>query len=124
MAEGFLKSFSNSLDVYSAGTSPADEVHPKAIRVMAEAGIDIGSHKPKLVDEFLRESFDYVITVCGDAKENCPVFLGEVKKRLHMGFEDPAKATGSEEKILQEFRRIRDEIKERFYSFYKEKLQY
>ena len=124
MAEGFLKSFSNSLYVYSAGTSPADEVHPKAIRVMAEAGIDIGSHKPKLVDEFLRESFDYVITVCGDAKENCPVFLGEVKKRLHMGFEDPAKAKGSEEKILQEFRRIRDEIKERFYSFYKEKLQY
>ena len=123
MAEGFLKSFSSSMDVYSAGTSPADVVHPKAIRVMAEVGIDIGSHKPKLVDEFLRESFDYVITVCGDAKENCPVFLGDVKERLHIGFEDPAKATGTEGDILQEFRRIRDEIKERFYSFYKEEIQ-
>ena len=123
MAEGFLKSFSSSMDVYSAGTSPADVVHPKAIRVMAEVGIDIGSHKPKLVDEFLRESFDYVITVCGDAKENCPVFFGDVKERLHIGFEDPAKATGTEGDILQEFRRIRDEIKERFYSFYKEEIQ-
>jgi len=123
MAEGFLKSFSDSLDIYSAGTSPADEVHPIAIRVMAEAGIDIGSHRPKPVDEFLKESFDYVITVCGDAKENCPVFSGDVKERLHIGFEDPAKATGSDEEILQEFRRIRDEIKEGFYSFYKEKIQ-
>jgi arsenate reductase (thioredoxin) len=122
MAEGFLKSFNKSLDVYSAGTAPASEVHPNAIRVMAEAGIDIGSHRPKLVDEFLKESFDYVITVCGDAKENCPVFSGDVKERLHIGFEDPAKATGSEEEILQEFRRIRDEIKEGFYSFYKEKI--
>jgi arsenate reductase (thioredoxin) len=123
MAEGFLKSFSTSLDVYSAGTSPAKEVHPKAIRVMAEAGIDIGSHRPKPVVEFLKDSFDYVITVCGDAKENCPVFSGDVKERLHIGFEDPAKATGSEEEILQEFRRIRDEIKKRFYSFYKEEIQ-
>ena len=90
---------------------------------MAEAGIDIGSHRPKPVDEFLRESFDYVITVCGDAKENCPVFFGDVKERLHIGFEDPAKATGTEGEILQEFRRIRDEIKERFYSFYKEEIQ-
>jgi len=123
MAEGFLKSYDNNLNVYSAGTSPANKVHPKAIRVMAEEGIDISSHDPKLVDEFLKDSFDYVITVCGDAKENCPLFLGDVKERLHIGFEDPAKATGSEEEILQEFRRIRDEIKEGFYSFYKEKLQ-
>jgi arsenate reductase len=123
MAEGFLKSYDNNLIVYSAGTSPANKVHPKAIRVMAEEGIDISSHNPKLVDEFLKDSFDYVITVCGDAKENCPLFLGDVKERLHIGFEDPAKATGSEEEILQEFRRIRDEIKEGFYSFYKEKLQ-
>jgi arsenate reductase (thioredoxin) len=123
MAEGFLKSYDNNLNVYSAGTSPASKVHPKAIRVMAEEGIDISSHDPKLVDEFLKDSFDYVITVCGDAKENCPLFLGDVKERLHIGFEDPAKATGSEEEILQEFRRIRDEIKEGFYLFYKEKLQ-
>ncbi len=123
MAEGFLKSFDNNLNVYSAGTSPADAVHPKAILVMAEEGIDLSSHKPKMVDEFLKEPFDYVITVCGDAKENCPVFIGDVIKRMHIGFEDPAKATGSAEEILHEFRRIRDEIKEEFYSFYKEKLQ-
>jgi arsenate reductase len=123
MAEGFLKSFNSNLNIYSAGTSPADAVHTKAIRVMAEEGIDLSSHMPKLVDEFLMESFDYVITVCGDAKENCPVFLGDVKNRLHIGFEDPAKATGSEEEILHEFRRIREDIKEEFYSFYKEKLQ-
>ena len=123
MAEGFLKSFNNNLDVYSAGTSPADVIHPKAILVMAEIGIDLSSHKPKLVDEFLKDSFDYVITVCGDAKKNCPVFLGDVKERLHIGFEDPEKATGSEEEILKEFRRIRDEIKEGFHSFYKEKMQ-
>jgi len=123
MAEGFLKSFDHNLEVYSAGTSPAEAVHPQAIRVMAEVGIDLSSHKPKLVDEFLEESFDYVITVCGDAKENCPVFLGDVKKRLHIGFEDPAKATGSEEEILHAFRRTRDEIKEDFHSFYTDKLQ-
>ena len=70
MAEGFLKSFDNKLEVYSAGTSPAEEVHPKAIRVMAEEGIDLSSNKPSSVDEFLDESFDYLITVCGDAKEN------------------------------------------------------
>ncbi len=123
MAEGFLKSFDENLEVYSAGTSPANEVHPKAIRVMAESGIGLNSHRPKPVDEFLKESFDYVITVCGDAKENCPVFSGDVKERLHIGFKDPAKASGTEEEILQEFRRIRDEIKVEFYSFYKEKLQ-
>ncbi|HCC70629.1 MAG TPA: protein tyrosine phosphatase [Bacteroidales bacterium] len=123
MAEGFLKSFNENLDVYSAGTSPARKIHPKAILVMAEEGIDLSFHKPKLVDEFLKDSFDYVTTVCGDAKENCPVFSGNVKKRLHIGFEDPAKATGSEEEILQKFRRVREEIKEGFYSFYKEKLQ-
>lgn len=123
MAEGFLKSFSKNTEVYSAGTSPADEVHPKAIRVMAEAGIDLSSHKPKWVDEFLDESFDYVITVCDDARENCPVFSGKVKERLHMGFADPAKATGTEEEILQEFRRIRDEIKSKFYEFYIVKIK-
>jgi len=123
MTEGFLRSFNERVEVYSAGTSPANEVHPLAIRVMAEEGIDLSSNKPKLVDEFLNDSFDYVITVCGDAKENCPVFLGNVKKRLHIGFEDPAKATGTEEEILQKFRKIRDEIKEGFYSYYKEKIK-
>lgn len=123
MAEGFLKSFDRNLEVYSAGTSPADEVHPKAIRVMAEAGIDISSRKPERVDKFLEDSFDYVITVCSDAKENCPVFLGDVKERLHIGFEDPAKATGTEEEILQEFIKIRDDIKRKFYDLYTEKIK-
>ena len=90
---------------------------------MAEEGIVLSSHKPKMVNEFLKESFDYIITVCGDAKENCPGYLEDVKKRFQIGFEDPAKATGSEKEILHDFRRIRDEIKEEFYSFYKEKLQ-
>ena len=122
MAEGFLKSFDESLEVYSAGTSPADEVHPKAILVMAEEGIDISSHNPMSVDEFLKESFDYVITVCGDAQENCRVFLEVVRQRVNIGFEDPAKASGSEKEILREFRRIRDEIEEGFYLFYKENI--
>lgn len=123
MAESFLKSFDNNLEVHSAGTSPAGEVHPKAVRVMAEEGIDLSSNRPKRVEKFLKESFDFVITVCGDANENCPVFLGDVSERLHIGFEDPALATGTEEEILGEFRRIRDEIREGFYAFYKEKLQ-
>ncbi len=118
MAEGFLKSFDKNLYVVSAGTAPSKEVHPKAVQVMKEAGIDISSGKPKPVNEFLNESFDYVITVCGGAKESCPVFTGEVKHHLHIGFNDPAEVEGTEEYILSEFRRIRDEIKRDFYDFY------
>ena len=95
MAEGFLKSLDPSLEVYSAGTLPARHVHPKAVRVMAEAGIDLSSKMPKNVEQFLHEAFDYVITVCDNARETCPVFFGEVKQRLHFGFEDPAEAAGS-----------------------------
>ena len=119
MAEGFLKSFDENLRVESAGTAPASQVHPKAIRVMKETGIDLSAHSPKLVDEFTGQAWDYVITVCGNAQENCPVFLGKVKHRLHIGFEDPAEATGSEEAILEEFRRIRDEIHRDFREFYR-----
>ena len=111
MAEGFLKSFDEKLDVYSAGTEPSDKVHPKAVQVMKEIGIDISDNYPKSVDEYLNEVFDYVITVCGGANENCPTFTGKVKNRLHIGFDDPAEATGTEEEILGEFIRIRDEIK-------------
>lgn len=118
MAEAFLKSFDNKLVVYSAGTKPSEQVHPKAIQVMKEIGIDISKNKTKSVDEFLNEEFDYVITVCDDAKESCPVFTGKVKHRLHIGFEDPAAVRGSEEFILSEFRRIRDEIKRDFRKFY------
>ena len=111
MAEGFLKSFDNELNVFSAGTIPSDAVNPNAINVMNEIGIDISNGKPESVDKYLEHSFDYVITVCGDAKETCPVFIGNVKEQLHIGFEDPADATGTADEILNEFRKIRDEIK-------------
>ena len=117
MAEGFLRSFDPGLEVHSAGTAPSGQVHPKAVLAMRELGIDLSKQYPKKVDEFLNEGFDYVITVCGHAQENCPVFTGEVKRRLHMGFDDPAEATGTEEEIMGEFRRIRDEIREQMNAF-------
>ncbi len=120
MAEGFIKSFDPTVEVVSAGTEPSGQVHPKAIQVMKEEGIDISGGYPKNVSEFLDEAFDYVITVCGGAKESCPMFAGEVKHRLHIGFDDPAEATGTEEFILSEFRRIRNEIKRDFRKFYQE----
>ena len=118
MAEGFLRSFDASLEVHSAGTHPAARVHPHAVRVMQEMGIDLSTQRPKSVDLFRHEPFDYVITVCDSAKESCPVFTGKVRHRLHMGFEDPADATGTEEQVLSTFRRIRDEIRDRFREFY------
>ncbi len=119
MAEGFLKSFDKKLQVFSAGTKPSDKVHPKAIQVMQEAGIDISNNYPKNVDDFADIAFDYVITVCGNAKDNCPVFSGDVKKIIHIGFEDPAEATGKDDEVLNVFRKIRDEIKKDFTEFYK-----
>lgn len=118
MAHGFLQSFSPALKVYSAGTRPAAQVNPTAVKVMQEEGIDISSHTPHNVEEYLDQEWDYVITVCGEANESCPTFIGKVKHRLHIGFEDPSEATGSPEFIMGEFRRIRDEIKERFLDFY------
>ncbi len=118
MAEGLLKSFDNELEVYSAGTNPSSRVHPNAVKVMNEIGIDIGNGYPKNVDQFINSPLDYVITVCDNAKETCPVFTGKVLNRLHIGFEDPAEAEGSEEEILSVFRKVRDEIKEDFYKFY------
>jgi len=118
MAQGFLQSFDKNIMVCSAGTEPANKVNSKAIAVMKEAGIDISSHIPKNVDQYINEEWDYVITVCDDANETCPAFIGKVKHRLHMGFEDPSKVTGSEEFKWREFRRVRDLIKEKFYEFY------
>ncbi|MBN1363462.1 MAG: arsenate reductase ArsC [Syntrophaceae bacterium] len=123
MAEGFLKSFDDTLEVYSAGTNPSDKVHPKAVQVMKEVGIDISVGYPKDVSQFLNKSFDYVVTVCDNAKETCPVFLGDVREQLHIGFEDPAEATGSEEEVLSVFRRVRDEIKRDFYDFFFKKIK-
>ncbi|PKL84269.1 MAG: protein tyrosine phosphatase [Ignavibacteriae bacterium HGW-Ignavibacteriae-3] len=118
MAEGFLKSFDSNLVVYSAGTNPSGRVHPKAIQVMNELGIDLSKNYPKNVERYLNESIDYVITVCDNAKETCPVFLGKVGKQLHIGFEDPADAAGTEEEILSVFRKVRDKIQSDFYKFY------
>jgi len=123
MAEGFLKSFDKTLEVFSAGTHPADKVNPNAVKVMKEIGIDISHHVPELVDQYIDEEWDYVITVCGGAKEVCPAFTGKVKQRLHIGFDDPADAVGSDDEVLQVYRRVRDEIKEGFGNFYNEKMK-
>ena len=121
MAEGFLKSLDSTLDVFSAGTNPAPRISSRAIQVMKEIGIDISDGYPKSVDQFIGESFNYVITVCDHAKETCPVFTGTVGSRLHIGFDDPAMASGTEEEVLQLYRRVRDEIREQFNKFYKSK---
>lgn len=123
MAEGYLKSFDSSLEVFSAGTAPSDQVHPKAIEVMKENGVDISDGKPEKVDQYLDQAFDYVITVCGDAQENCPVFIGDVKHRLHIGFDDPAHAEGTEEEVMAVFRRVSQEIKTDFKAFYEKVLK-
>ncbi|MGE0088916.1 MAG: arsenate reductase ArsC [Bacteroidales bacterium] len=118
MAHGFLQSFDKKLIVRSAGTIPATMVNPKAVVVMKEVGIDISHHTPKMVDEYLNDEWDYVITVCDDANETCPAFFGKVKHRLHNGFEDPSHATGTDEFIWSEFRRVRNLIKDAFYKLY------
>jgi len=111
LAEGILRAAAGDLiEVASAGSKPAGYVHPKSIEVMKEIGIDISGHTSKHLDEFLNRSVDTVITVCGNADQACPMFPGQVN-RFHWGFEDPAHATGSEEEILNEFRRVRDQIK-------------
>ena len=119
MAEGFLKDMDPELEVYSAGTNPSDRVHPRAVEVMSELGVDLSSNRPENVSEYLDQAFDYVITVCGGAKETCPTFQGKVGRNLHIGFDDPADATGTEEEVLYEFRRIRDEIRRDFGEFYR-----
>ncbi len=123
MAEGFLNSFGPELEVFSAGTNPAPEVNPNSIKVMEEAGIDISAQYPKNVYDYINESFDYVITVCDNAKTTCPAFTGKVKHRLHLGFVDPAEAKGSKAKILNEYREVRDEIKTSFLHLYETKLK-
>jgi arsenate reductase (thioredoxin) len=123
MAQGFLQSFDKNLIVCSAGTEPAKQVNPIAIKVMIEVGIDISHHTPKMVDQYLDEEWDYVITVCDHANETCPLFSGKVKHRIHIGFEDPSIVIGSDEYIWREFIRIRDEIKIKFYEFYFNELK-
>ncbi len=123
MAHGFLQSLDPNIKVFSAGTRPSERVNPRAVEIMNERGIDISYHTPHNVEEYLNEPWDYVITVCGGAKESCPTFVGKVKHRIHIGFDDPSEAIGSEEFVMSEFRRVRDEIKDRFEQFYKDNLK-
>ena len=123
MAQGFLQSFDKRLNVFSAGTEPTKEVNARAVVVMKEAGLDISHHVPGSVDQYLNESWDYVITVCDDANETCPAFPGKVAHRLHMGFEDPSKAKGTEEFIWNEFHRVRNEIRKSFYQLYIQQIK-
>jgi len=123
MAHGFLQSYDKNIIVCSAGTNPAQKLNEKAVVVMKEVGIDINHYKPKSVEIYIDEVWDYVITVCDDANETCPVFVGKVKHRLHIGFEDPSHAKGTEYFIWNEFRKVRDEIKEAFYKFYVENIK-
>lgn len=122
MAHGFLASMDASLTVRSAGTNPSSQVNPNAVRVMQEAGIDISTHVPQNVECYLNEEWDYVITVCGNAKEACPLFVGNVKNRLHIGFRDPSDCVGEETAVLNEFRTVRDEIRQKFTLFYKNNI--
>ncbi len=110
MAEGILRAAAADLiDVHSAGSNPAGFVHPKAIKALAEIGIDISGHTSKHMNDFLSRQVDTVITVCGNADQACPMFPGQAH-RHHWGFDDPAHATGTDEEIMGEFRRVRDEI--------------
>lgn len=118
MAHGFLQSLDKDLIVCSAGTIPSDRINEKAVVVMKEVGIDISNHKSESVEKYLDEVWDYVITVCDDANEACPVFYGKVNHRLHYGFEDPSKVSGTDEFIWSEFRRVRDKIKNKFNELY------
>jgi arsenate reductase len=116
MAEGLLRhDAGDRFTVESAGTKPST-VRPEAIAVMKEVGIDITSHRSKHVDEFAGQDFDYVLTVCDNAKESCPVFFGK-SRRLHHSFNDPAAVEGMDEKRLGEFRRVRDELRSYLKSF-------
>ena len=123
MAHGFLESFDDRLDVASAGTEASGKLNPKAVEVMKDLGIDISHHSSDPVNMYLGDVWDYVITVCDGANEVCPVFTGKVKHRLHIGFEDPSKATGTPEFIHSEYVRVRDEIKEEFHRLYIEELK-
>jgi arsenate reductase len=122
MAEGLLGHVAGNIyDVFSAGTKPT-RVRPEAITVMREVGIDISGHRSKSVDEFAGQNFDYVITVCDNAKESCPIFPAKTK-RIHWSIEDPAAVQGSEEERLAAFRRARDELRTRLEAFTQDHME-
>ena len=123
MAHGFLQSFDPTITVCSAGTQASGKLNEKAVAVMKETGVDISHHTSDQVDKYLNDQWDYVITVCGGANEACPAFLGKVKHRLHIGFDDPSHAVGTAEFIDSEYIRVRDEIKEAFWRFYMQEIK-
>jgi len=117
MAEGILRAAAGDiLEVCSAGSQPAGYVHPQAIAALAEIGIDLAGHTSKHMNDFLDREVETVITVCGRADQACPVFHGQVN-RHHWPFDDPAHATGTDEEIATEFRRVRDEIRRVFEAY-------
>ena len=117
LAEGILRAAAGDiLDVQSAGSNPAGYVHPLAIKVMMEIGIDISKHRSKHLNEFLNQPIETVITVCGNADQVCPIFPGQIN-RHHWGFYDPAKAEGTDEQTLVAFRQVRDEIRRVFEAY-------
>jgi len=117
LAEGILRAAAGDLvEVHSAGSKPAGYVHPKAIQVMQEIGLDISGHTSKHMKEFLDRQITTVITVCGNADQACPIYPGQVN-RHHWRFDDPAHASGTEEQVLAEFRRVRDEIRKVFEAY-------
>jgi arsenate reductase len=121
IAHGYLAEFAKGKAIiYSAGIE-THGVNPKAIQVMKEDGIDISHHTSNNIEEYIKTPFDYIITVCDNAKENCPYFPGNAK-RFHQDFPDPAKAKGTEAEVLDEFRRVRTIIKEYCRKFVKEEL--
>ena len=123
MAHGFMQSFDPNITVRSAGTQAAGKLNAGAEATMKEIGIDISNHTSDQVEKYLGEEWDYVVTVCGGANEACPAFLGKVKHRLHIGFDDPSHAVGTDEFIKNEFTRVRDEIKAGFYKLYIEQIK-
>jgi len=123
MAHGFLQSFDNRITVESAGTEASGKLNHRAVGVMKEIGIDISHHTSDPVEKYLKDEWDYVITVCGGANENCPSFTGKVKHRLHIGFDDPSHAVGTDDFIQSEYYRVRDEIKEAFWKLYNNQIR-
>jgi arsenate reductase len=116
MAEGLINhDLAGKVKAFSAGTEPSS-VHPLAVAAMKEVGVDISRHRSKSIDEFADEKFDFVITLCDHAAESCPIFFGGTQ-RLHMGFPDPATASGSEEEKLAAFRKVRDQIRTQLVEF-------
>lgn len=121
MADGLINhDFTDALEAYSAGTEPHG-LNPKAVTVMAELGIDISANSSDHLSQYEGQRFDFVITLCGDATEKCPLFIGGVK-RQHIGFDDPPKATGTDEEVMNVYRRVRDEIRQQLGDFFRQEL--